>query len=80
MNDVPRRCCLSLLLVLAASSPARALTHEVGPGLMHENVSDVPWESLAPGDLVLIHWRPDPYREKWQGQLALLPQHHHQSS
>jgi hypothetical protein len=32
---------------------------------MLANIGDVPWESLAPGDRVLIHWRDTPYAEKW---------------
>jgi hypothetical protein len=32
---------------------------------MLANISDVPWEDLAPGDHVLIHWRASPYKEKW---------------
>ncbi len=29
------------------------------------SIGDVPWETLAPGDRVLIHWRSAPYKEKW---------------
>ena len=36
----------------------------VGPGRRYENVGDVPFESLAPGDTVRIFWREQPYREK----------------
>ncbi|MEB2343912.1 MAG: hypothetical protein OZ948_04145 [Deltaproteobacteria bacterium] len=25
----------------------------------------MPWDLLEPGDLVRIHWRAEPYREKW---------------
>jgi hypothetical protein len=25
----------------------------------------VPWDALSPGDTVLVHWQPAPYREKW---------------
>ncbi len=37
----------------------------VGPGQTYSAVGDVPWESLDPGDSVYIHWRSEPYREKW---------------
>ena len=37
----------------------------VGPGQPLAAIGDVPWESLAPGDAVRIHWRAAPYREKW---------------
>ncbi len=38
--------------------------YDVGPGLAYASVNAVPWEALAPGDTVNIHWRSDPYREK----------------
>jgi hypothetical protein len=52
------------LLVLAAP-PAAATNYEVGPGRALEAIAEVPWESLGPGDTVQIHYRPEPYREKW---------------
>jgi len=39
--------------------------YEVGPGQAFETPSDVPWESLQAGTLVKIHWRDEPYRDKW---------------
>jgi hypothetical protein len=46
--------------------PGWATDYTVGPDPgMLANISDVPWESLGPGDHVLIHWRATPYREKW---------------
>lgn len=50
-------------LLLAGS--AAATDYEVGPGQTHAAIGDVPWETLAPGDRVLIHWRDAPYKEKW---------------
>jgi len=44
---------------------ATAATYEVGPGHPYAAIGEVPWESLLPDDLVLIHWRSSPYREKW---------------
>tara|TARA_R110002049_G_scaffold218689_1_gene390296 strand:+ start:653 stop:2077 length:1425 start_codon:yes stop_codon:yes gene_type:complete len=38
---------------------------EIGPRQPLKEISQVPWESLAPGDHVKIHWREDPYAEKW---------------
>ncbi len=32
---------------------------------MYPAIGDVPWELLDPGDSVYIHWRSDPYHEKW---------------
>ena len=37
----------------------------MGPKSNFQNIGDVPWETLAPGDSVLIHWRPKAYQEKW---------------
>ena len=52
---------LSVLPALAA----QATRYEVGPGRALAAIGDVPWENLDPGDEVLIHWRAEPYREKW---------------
>jgi hypothetical protein len=55
------------LCVLAFSLPAvaKGATYEVGPGRPFETPSDVPWEILSAGDVVLIHWRSAPYKDKW---------------
>jgi MYXO-CTERM domain-containing protein len=55
---------LSLLLILGAK-PVLAADYNVGPGQPLAAIADVPWATLAPGDRVLIHWRAEPYREKW---------------
>ncbi len=39
--------------------------YRVGPGQPLATPGAVPWESLQPGDTVLIHWREEPYRDKW---------------
>lgn len=39
--------------------------YDVGPGQEYANPSEVPWESLQPGTLVNIHYRPEPYAHKW---------------
>ena len=44
---------------------ALAAEYQVGAEKDYTAISDVPWESLNPGDTVLIHWRAAPYREKW---------------
>jgi hypothetical protein len=55
-----------LAVSLSAGAPtAYALTFEVGPGKTIANVGDVPWESLNPGDTVLIYYRATPYKEKF---------------
>jgi hypothetical protein len=48
-----------------AAAPAGATVYEVGPDLPLDEIGDAPWATLAPGDEVWIHWRPEPYREKW---------------
>src|SRR5262245_58152631 len=55
---------LAITLVTLAQS-AEAATYAVGPGHPYATPSDVPWETLLPGDQVLIHWRSTPYRDKW---------------
>ena len=50
---------------MLSALPVAAQRYEVGPGRAFAAIGDVPWESLAPGDQVLIHWRPEPYGEKW---------------
>jgi hypothetical protein len=56
---------LTLPILIGLPGGGGALTFEVGPGMPCETIGEVPWESLAPGDSVLIHWRADPYHEKW---------------
>jgi hypothetical protein len=51
--------------VLAAAISLPAATYNVGPGQPLTAVGQVPWEALQPGDTVLIHGRPEPYREKF---------------
>lgn len=55
-------CALSLL---AFGSTARAEVYAVGEGHPYTAIGDVPWESLEPGDIVEIHHRAEPYREKF---------------
>ncbi|HEY1173542.1 MAG TPA: right-handed parallel beta-helix repeat-containing protein [Verrucomicrobiae bacterium] len=43
----------------------KAAVYEVGPGKTLADPDAVPWESLMPGDMVKIYWRPEPYRNKW---------------
>ncbi|MBL8175417.1 MAG: hypothetical protein JNK48_12155 [Bryobacterales bacterium] len=40
-------------------------TYEVGPGRGLETIGAAPWARLQAGDTVLIHYREEPYREKW---------------
>jgi len=55
------------ILALCGALPheAAATTYEVGPGKPLASVGAVPWESLNPGDTVLIYYRATPYKEKF---------------
>jgi hypothetical protein len=52
------------LLFLSAAGVFGAV-HEVGPDQALGSIGEVPWASLNAGDEVRIHWRKEPYREKW---------------
>ena len=58
----------SLILFFAAFpcgfDAACAKTYEIGTGKLRK-LELVPWESLQPGDTVLIYWRVEPYKEKF---------------
>jgi len=45
-------------------SPGQGRTYEVGPPPGLQRLADVPWGDLKPGDRVLVHWRPEAYREQ----------------
>ncbi len=53
------------LLALTLAAPSLAIDYHVGPGQALESIGDAPWATLQPGDQVLVHWRTEPYREKW---------------
>ena len=55
----------AVLLWAGLAGGLAAATYEVGPGKPYAGIGAVPWESLQPGDLVLIHWRSTAYKEKW---------------
>ena len=42
-----------------------AADYHVGPGQPLAQLGDVRWHALRPGDTVFIHYRPQPYREKF---------------
>ncbi|MCO6511678.1 MAG: putative Ig domain-containing protein [Aridibacter famidurans] len=54
-----------LLAALALGASTQAAVYEVRPGTPLDTIAEVPWATLAPGDLVLIHWRAEAYKEKW---------------
>lgn len=53
------------LPLLSFYSCAYGAAFHVGPEQIYPAIGDVPWELLDPGDSVYIHWRSDPYHEKW---------------
>lgn len=55
--------CLLLFSLVATVTTAQT-TYEVGPGKPFTKLGQVPWLNLQPGDQVLIHWSPTPYRER----------------
>ncbi len=66
MHRVSSHPCAALLFAaVVAATGLGATDYEVGPGQAYAAIGDVPWESLGPGDRVLIHWRAAPYQEKW---------------
>ena len=52
-------------LFLLTLSKLYATDYHVGPGQALDSISQVPWASLQAGDRVFIHWRVNPYKEKW---------------
>lgn len=56
---------VAAMLSLYLTAVAGATVYEVGDGQAYASIGAVPWESLAAGDEVRIHWRAAPYREKW---------------
>ena len=65
MEARPRNIAILLLGLGICTGGLAAAVYRVGPGQPLESIAGVPWASLQPGDTVLIHWRPEPYREKW---------------
>ena len=55
----------SCLFAALVSIPAGAVDYHVGPGQPLAAIGEAPWATLQPGDRVLIHWRAEPYAEKW---------------
>lgn len=56
---------ITSVAVWLASPSAQATDYAVGPDKAYQSVTGIPWESLLPGDRVLLHWRPQPYAGKW---------------
>jgi hypothetical protein len=55
----------TLLCTLFLAWTARAKVYDVGPGQPYTTIGSVHWSALEPGDKVQIHFRTEPYREKF---------------
>ncbi len=53
------------LAALVCEHAGSGKAYDVGPDEALKALGDVPWESLVAGDTVRIHWRDEPYREKF---------------
>ncbi len=62
-----KRCAMAIVWAFFPRmiAPVLPVAYEVGPGKGCESIGDVPWETLTAGDLILIYYREEPYREKW---------------
>ncbi len=61
-----RKRLLPILLFLCSGTAAvRGTVYDVGPGQALTRIADVPWATLNAGDTVRIHWKEEPYLEKW---------------
>jgi hypothetical protein len=59
------RTLLACVAGLAFAGRAQSAEFVVGPGERFATPDRVPWDNLQPGDVVAIHWRPQPYRCKF---------------
>lgn len=54
-----------ILILTLLSFACSAAVYDVGTPNGFTSIGKLPWLQLAPGDTVRIHYRPQPYREKW---------------
>lgn len=52
-------------VVLVASCSVHATDYHIGPNQALADVDGVNWANLQAGDRIYIHWRAQPYKEKW---------------
>lgn len=55
---------ITLILVLF-SLLVQATDYHVDENPPYQNIGDVPWATIGAGDRIFIHWRAEPYKEKW---------------
>ncbi len=53
------------LALITITFTTLAKDYHVGPKQPLATIGEVPWDSLEAGDNVFIHWRQQPYAEKW---------------
>lgn len=56
---------IALSGALLSVNVLEAAVYEVGPNQAYSDIGSVRWEALVAGDEVHIHWRSQPYKEKW---------------
>ncbi|RLD77012.1 MAG: hypothetical protein DRJ10_12675, partial [Bacteroidetes bacterium] len=56
---------LTIFTLLIFGLQSYATDYHVGSDQALSTISEVPWSTLHPGDRVYIHWRSEPYKEKW---------------
>jgi hypothetical protein len=61
----PMKIRVALIVGMLLSWSAHAVVYEVGTVGGLTSIGAVPWASLQAGDVVRIHWREAPYKEKW---------------
>jgi len=65
LNFMKICCLLFLFFALSSSHLIAQKTYDVGPGYPKTQISQVPWSTLAAGDVVNIHYDPNGYHEKF---------------
>ena len=59
------RMIISFYLIVLTVITLEATEYHIGPNHPLSTISEAPWNSLQAGDIVYIHWRSTPYKEKW---------------
>lgn len=74
MKTLKIKTALIILILLFGKTALYATDYHVGPDQNYANINDVPWEQVAAGDRVFIHWRAEAdggaYKEKWVVNVA----------
>jgi hypothetical protein len=57
---------IRLLALMTVAAAGRAAEYDIGPGQPLSRIGQVAMHDLQAGDTVRIHWRAEPYREKFR--------------